>query len=45
MRAVLDAAIDIDHTIAYSVSPGKRKFTELARKQGVKAALAWREAR
>jgi enoyl-CoA hydratase/carnithine racemase len=45
MRAALDAALDIDHAIESHGSPDKRKFMELAREQGLKAALAWRESR
>ena len=45
MRAALDAALDIDHAIESHGSPDKRRFMDLAREQGLKAALAWREAR
>jgi long-chain acyl-CoA synthetase len=45
MRAALDAALDIDHAIESAGSPDKRRFMDLAREQGLKAALAWREAR
>lgn len=45
MRAALDAALDIDHAIESHGSPDKRAFMEIAREQGLKAALAWREAR
>lgn len=45
MRAALAAALDIDHAIESHGSPDKRRFMDLAREQGLKAALAWREAR
>jgi enoyl-CoA hydratase/carnithine racemase len=45
MRAALDTALDIDHAIESTGSPDKRRFMDLAREQGLKAALAWREAR
>jgi enoyl-CoA hydratase/carnithine racemase len=45
MRAALAAALDIDHAIESHGSPDKRRFMDLAREQGLKAALAWRDAR
>lgn len=45
MRAALVTALDIDHAIESHGSPDKRRFMDLAREQGLKAALAWREAR
>jgi enoyl-CoA hydratase len=45
MRTALAAALDIDHAIESHGSPDKRRFMDLAREQGLKAALAWREAR
>ena len=45
MRSALAAALDIDHAIESHGSPDKRRFMDLAREQGLKAALAWREAR
>ena len=45
MRAALDAALDIDHAIESAGSPDKKSFMDLARAEGLKAALAWREAR
>jgi enoyl-CoA hydratase/carnithine racemase len=45
MRAALDTALDIDHAIESAGSPDKKSFMDLAREQGLKAALAWREAR
>ncbi len=45
MRAALDTALDIDHAIESHGSPDKRRFMDVAREQGLKAALAWRDAR
>jgi long-chain acyl-CoA synthetase len=45
MRAALDKALDIDHAIESAGSPDKKRFMDLAREQGLKAALAWRDAR
>jgi enoyl-CoA hydratase/carnithine racemase len=45
MRAALATALDIDHAIESHGSPDKRRFMDLAREQGLKAALAWRDAR
>jgi hypothetical protein len=45
MRAALATALDIVHAIESHGSPDKRRFMEIAREQGLKAALAWREAR
>src|SRR5256885_9201320 len=45
MRAALATALDIDHAIESHGSPDKQAFMDLAREQGLKAALAWREAR
>ena len=45
MRAALATALDIDHAIESHGSPDKRRFMDLAREQGLKAALAWREQR
>lgn len=45
LRAALDTALDIDHAIESHGSPDKRRFMDVARAQGLKAALAWREAR
>ena len=45
MRSALVAALDIDHAIESHGSPDKRQFMDLAREQGLKAALAWRDAR
>jgi enoyl-CoA hydratase len=45
MQAALATALDIDHAIESHGSPDKRRFMDIAREQGLKAALAWREAR
>jgi enoyl-CoA hydratase/carnithine racemase len=41
----LDAALDIDLAIEGEVSNDKRKFMEIARQNGLQAAIAWRDAR
>jgi enoyl-CoA hydratase len=41
----LDAALDIDLAIEGEGSDDKRLFMEIARKDGLKAAIAWRDAR
>ena len=45
MQRALETALDIDHAIESQGSPDKRAFMEIARAQGLKAALAWRDAR
>lgn len=45
MRTALDSALDIDHAIESHGTPDKRQFMDIAREEGLKAALAWREAR
>src|SRR5690349_12070804 len=45
MRDALKSALDIDHAIESAGSPDKKSFMDLAREQGLKAALAWRDAR
>jgi len=45
LRAALETALDIDHVVESHGSPDKRRFMDIARAQGLKAALAWREAR
>ena len=45
MREALAAGLDIDLQIEGEGSIDKRQFMDIARKQGLKAALAWREAR
>jgi enoyl-CoA hydratase len=41
----LDAALDIDLAIEGNGSDDKRAFMEIARKQGLRQAIAWRDAR
>ena len=45
MGAALEAALDIDTLIEGEGMPTKRRFLEIARSDGLRAALAWREAR
>jgi len=45
MREALATALDIDHGIESHGSPDKRRFMEIAREQGLRAAIAWRDAR
>ncbi len=45
MLEALEAALDIDLLIEGEGSPDKRAFMEIARSQGLKAALAWRDGR
>jgi enoyl-CoA hydratase/carnithine racemase len=45
LHTALKMAVDIDHGIESHGSPDKREFMDLARAQGLKAALAWRDAR
>jgi len=45
LRDSLKTALDIDHAIESAGSPDKKRFMDLAREQGLKAALAWRDAR
>jgi enoyl-CoA hydratase len=45
MKEALAAALDIDLQIEGEGSVDKKHFMDIARKDGLKAALAWREAR
>ena len=45
MLEALDAALDIDLLIEGGGSPDKMRFMDIARAEGLKAALAWRDAR
>jgi enoyl-CoA hydratase len=45
MREALAVALDIDHGIESHGSDDKRRFMEIARAQGLRAAIAWRDAR
>lgn len=45
LEAALAAALDIDHSIESHGSPDKVKFMDLARAEGLQAALQWRARR
>ena len=45
MDEALQAALDIDLAIEGQGSPDKREFMDRARRDGLRAALAWRDAR
>jgi enoyl-CoA hydratase len=45
MRAALQASLDIDLQIESQGSPDKKQFMDIARKEGLRAAIAWRDAR
>jgi enoyl-CoA hydratase/carnithine racemase len=45
MLAALEEALAIDLTIEGAGSPDKAQFMDIARRDGLKAALAWRDAR
>ena len=45
MGEALEMALDIDLHIEGKGSPDKRAFLDIARREGLRAALAWREAR
>jgi len=45
MGEALEAALDIDTLIEGEGMPTKRRFLEIARSDGLRAALAWRETR
>lgn len=45
MRSALAAALDTDHGIESHGSPDKRAFMDVARTEGMRAAIAWRDAR
>lgn len=45
MQSALQTALDIDHTIESHGSPDKQAFMEIARERGMRAAIAWRDAR
>lgn len=45
MMQALEAALDIDLQIEGEVSPDKARFFEIARADGLKAALVWRDGR
>jgi hypothetical protein len=45
MAEALEAALEIDLGIEGQGSPDKIAFMAIARREGLKAALAWRDAR
>ena len=45
MREALAMALDIDVLIESMDTPESTQFAEIARRDGLKAALAWRDAR
>jgi enoyl-CoA hydratase/carnithine racemase len=45
MSAALEAALDIDTLIEGEGMPTKRRFLEITRSDGLRAALAWRDER
>ena len=45
MNTALEAALEIDHAIESRGSPDKKQFMDIARAQGLRAAIAWRDAR
>jgi hypothetical protein len=45
MLAALEEALAIDLAIEGAGSPDKIQFMEIARREGLRAALAWRDAR
>jgi hypothetical protein len=45
MLTALEEALSIDLAIEGAGSPDKIQFMEIARRDGLKAALAWRDAR
>jgi enoyl-CoA hydratase len=45
MQMALQVALDIDHSIESHGSPDKRAFMDVARQQGMREAIAWRDAR
>ena len=45
MQSALQTALDIDHTIESHGSADKQAFMDIARERGMRAAIAWRDAR
>jgi enoyl-CoA hydratase/carnithine racemase len=45
LEAALATALDIDHSIESHGSPDKARFMDIARAEGLQAALAWRAQR
>lgn len=44
-EAALKVALDIDHQIESHGSPDKKRFMDIARADGLRAAIAWRDSR
>jgi enoyl-CoA hydratase/carnithine racemase len=45
MDTALKVALDIDHQVESHGSPDKRQFMDIARAEGLRAAIAWRDRR
>ena len=45
LRAALAANLDLAVEIETAETPSRRRFAEILRRDGLKAALAWRAAR
>jgi len=45
MKQALDSALEAACLIEAAVVPEREEFMEIARKEGLKAAIAWRDAR
>ena len=45
MRAALKEALDVDHAIESGGSVDKKQFMDIVRARGLRAAIAWRDAR
>jgi enoyl-CoA hydratase len=45
MREALEHALQIDITIETTETDESRQFNEILRKEGARAAIAWRDAR
>ena len=45
LRAALESALEIDHSIESHGSPDKRRFMEIARERGLRSAIDWRDSR
>ena len=45
LRAAVAANLDLSAMLNAADTPEQREFNEIARERGVKAALAWRDAR
>jgi len=45
LDTALKMALDVDHAIESHGSPDKKQFMDIARAEGLKAALAWRDRR